>query len=90
MTASVRTTAEPSLPTVPRPIAVEVLNRLRRSGYLALQDVSCVVNGEHASLQGRLPSYYLKQVAQSIVAEVDGIRRVTNLIEVVNRPAAGR
>jgi osmotically-inducible protein OsmY len=34
------------------------------------------------TLQGRLPSYYLKQVAQSAVARVAGVQRVINSIEV--------
>jgi hypothetical protein len=44
-------------------------------------------------LCGRLSSYYLKQVAQAVVAEVEGVRRVINLIEVVAsayRPTMGR
>jgi hypothetical protein len=36
-------------------------------------------------LIGRLPTYYLKQVAQAVVTEVEGVRRVVNLIEVVAR-----
>ena len=43
---------------------------LRRSGYLALRDVSCVAVGQALYLRGRLPSYYLKQVAQESVASV--------------------
>ena len=55
---------------------------LRRSGYLALRDVSCVALGQALYLRGRLPSYYLKQVAQESAASVAGARRLINLIEV--------
>jgi len=61
--------------------------RLRRSSYLALQDVSCIASDDVIYLHGCLPSYYLKQVAQEIAAGVDGVRRVINRIEVL-RPAA--
>jgi hypothetical protein len=74
-------------------IGLEAERRLRRSGYLALQDVSCDACAEGVRLRGRLPSYYLKQVAQAVVAEVEGVRRVINLIEVVapaSRPTVGR
>ena len=55
---------------------------LRRSGYSALRDVSCVAVDQVIYLRGRLPSYYLKQVAQESVASVAGSRRLINLIEV--------
>lgn len=74
-------------------IVGEALHRLRRSGYSALWDVSCDVHGKTVRLLGHLPSYYLKQVAQAIVAEVEGVRRVINLIEVAapaSRPSWGR
>ena len=35
------------------------------------------------SLHGRLPTYYLKQVAQAIAAEVEGVSSVVNRIDVV-------
>jgi osmotically-inducible protein OsmY len=34
-------------------------------------------------LSGRLPSFYLKQIAQTIAASVDGVRRLENRVEVV-------
>lgn len=57
--------------------------RLRRSGYLALSEISCDARGGVVYLRGRLPSYYLKQVAQAVAAEVVGVRRVVNRIEVI-------
>jgi osmotically-inducible protein OsmY len=58
-------------------------DRLRRSGHLALRDIACDVRGGVVRLRGRLPTYYLKQVAQAIVAEVDGVIAVSNQIEVI-------
>jgi osmotically-inducible protein OsmY len=66
---------------------------LRQSGYLALRGVACDARDGVITLRGRLPSYYLKQVAQSIAARIEGVRRVVNEIEVAvpNGPApAGR
>jgi osmotically-inducible protein OsmY len=60
--------------------------RLRRSGYLALRDVACMARDDVVYLHGRLPSYFLKQLAQEIAAGVEGVRRVVNRIDVL-RPA---
>ena len=67
-------------------LGLEAERRLWGSGYLALRDVSCEVHAEIARLRGRLPSYYLKQMAQAIVAEIEGVRRVVNLIEIAIPP----
>ena len=66
--------------------------RLRSSGYLALRDVACMARGDVVYLHGRLPSYFLEQLAQEIAAGVEGVRRVINRIDVLrpSRPEAGR
>jgi hypothetical protein len=60
--------------------------RIRSSGYLALRDVTCMARGDTVHLRGRLPSHYLKQIAQEIAAGVEGVRHVYNGIEVSARP----
>ena len=45
-------------------------SRLRRNGYLALRDIYCEDHEGVLTLWGRLPSYYLKQVAQEAVADL--------------------
>jgi len=62
----------------------EALLRLYRSGYLVLRDLSCEACAEGVELRGRVSSYFLKQVAQVVVSDVPGVRRVVNLIEVVS------
>ena len=66
-----------------RAIRLEAEDRLRRSGYLALRDVSCDARDGVAYLLGHLPSYHLKQVAQATVGGIEGVRRVVNRIEVI-------
>ena len=61
----------------------EAVDRLRRSGDLALSDVSCDARDDVIYLRGRLPSYSLKQSAQAVATEVEGVRRVVNRIEVI-------
>jgi osmotically-inducible protein OsmY len=66
--------------------------RLRSSGYLALRDVACIARDDMVYLDGRLPSHFLKQTAQEIVAGVEGVRQVINRIDVLRpaRPVASR
>jgi hypothetical protein len=62
---------------------------LRSSRYSALKHVACDYQGGVLVLRGCLPSYYLKQIAQEVVAHrVQGVGRLDNQIQVV-RPAPG-
>jgi osmotically-inducible protein OsmY len=63
--------------------------RIRGTSYLALRDVTCIARGDILHLRGRLPSHYLKQIAQEIAASVEGVRQVRNGIE-VSRPVRTR
>lgn len=57
--------------------------RLRSCPYLAQRDVDCAYCEGVVTLRGHLPTYYLKQLAQAVVAEVDGVHAVDNQIEVL-------
>jgi osmotically-inducible protein OsmY len=57
--------------------------RLRRSSYPALMDVSCIAHDQVIYLEGSLPSHYLKQVAQEIALGVEGVHEVVNRIAVL-------
>jgi osmotically-inducible protein OsmY len=57
---------------------------LRNSPYLALRNVTCDCRDGVLTLRGCLPTYYLKQVAQAVVARLDGVRQVVNEIQVVS------
>lgn len=56
---------------------------LRHNSYLALKNLSCDDHDGVVVLRGCLPSYYLKQVAQEVVAHLEGVERIDNQIEVV-------
>jgi osmotically-inducible protein OsmY len=58
-------------------------SRLRSNPYLALKNISCRFHDGVLVLQGCLPSYYLKQVAQEVVAPLTGVERIENQIEVI-------
>ena len=57
--------------------------RLRGNPYLALKNVSCDWLDGVLVLRGCLPSYYLKQLAQEVVARLEGVQTIDNQIQVV-------
>ena len=80
--------AEPPTPTrTPRPGPEELAEGcLRRNPYLALKNVACEWLGGVLVLWGCLPSYYLKQVAQEVVARLEGCRPLTTRFRSCPRP----
>jgi CheY-like chemotaxis protein len=63
-------------------IQEESERRLRSNPYLALKSISCEYHYGVLLLRGCLPTYYLKQVAQAVVAGIEGVVRVDNQIQV--------
>ena len=61
---------------------------IRKSGYPSLVNVRFDYHEGVLVLRGELPSYYLKQVAQTAVSQVDGVQQVDNRIE-VSSPRSG-
>jgi hypothetical protein len=51
--------------------------------YHALRRISCEYQEGALILRGEVPSYYLKQMAQTAVAPVGGAARIVNHIDVV-------
>lgn len=79
---SVRTLGVPPPPR-PSPRVLEGAEScLRSNPYLALKNVTCDYREGVLTLRGCLPSYYLKQVAQTAVARVACGARIVNEIEV--------
>jgi len=63
-------------------IAEVALERLRESPYKAMRRVSCRCENGVLFLRGRLFSFHEKQVAQEVVAGVNGVIQVVNEIQV--------
>jgi hypothetical protein len=56
---------------------------LRNSGYQSLSRVSCEVWGGKVVLAGEVPSYYVKQLAQTVVQRLVFVEHVENRHEVI-------
>jgi hypothetical protein len=66
-------------------IRLAVERQLRSSGYFPLLQVRCSVQDGVVVLSGRVPSYYMKQQAQTIVLNLGFIMRFENRCEVQYR-----
>jgi osmotically-inducible protein OsmY len=68
-----------------RTLQSSVERRWQTSGYTALTRIHSDFEGESGilHLRGSLPSHYLKQVAQELVIDLEGVRRVDNQINVI-------
>lgn len=62
----------------------EAEGRLGRSSHLFLRHIECHVEGQSLCIEGKVPSFYLKQAAQSLLQSLDGVERVVNRLEVVS------
>ena len=59
-----------------------VRDRFERSPYLPLRKIRCYLHEGVLLLRGRVPTYYLKQLAQTIGNSLHGVRQVVNELEV--------
>jgi hypothetical protein len=66
----------------PASAAAELEERLRHSPYWSLRRLVCICQRDHVIVRGIVPSYYLRQVADSLAANVVGVGRVLSEIRV--------
>jgi osmotically-inducible protein OsmY len=65
-------------------IADQAKQRLGGTSYQFLRFVDCCFQNGVLTLRGRVPSFYLKQMAQSVLANLEGVDRIDNRVDVVN------
>ncbi|HUY31619.1 MAG TPA: BON domain-containing protein [Pirellulales bacterium] len=63
-------------------VAEAVTNRLRTSPFLPLRNLTCHAGHDVLVLHGKVPTFYLKGLAQQLAGSVDGAVVVMNQIEV--------
>lgn len=66
------------------PVQEMAESRLRQNGWLMVRELSCQFRDGVLILRGRLPTDYLKQLAQTAVADLQGVRQIVNEIDVVS------
>ena len=73
-----------------QPLAHTACGALRRSPYRELHEVSCEYHDGVLTLRGRVSSYYLKQIAQNLVWQMEGVVGVDNQLDVLRPPIRPR
>ena len=68
----------------PRAIAAIAEARFRANSHMALRGISCKADQGVLVLEGHLSTFFLKQLAQEIVTNIEGVVQVVNHIEVVS------
>jgi osmotically-inducible protein OsmY len=68
----------------PQSIAAIAKARLQADSHTTLRGISCKAERGVLVLEGRLGSFFQKQLAQEIVANIEGVMQVINHIEVVS------
>jgi osmotically-inducible protein OsmY len=63
----------------------QAATKLQTSPYSDLRRLHVAYESGSLTLSGNVPSYYLKQMAQTIAAETAGVDHVRNRIAVVRR-----
>ena len=63
-------------------VCQEALRSLRDSKYRALAQVTCEFHEGVLILRGSVSSFYLKQIAHTVVWTVDGVIQIDNRLEV--------
>lgn len=65
-------------------IAEQAYQALATSGYRLLRNLQVYCDHGRVTLQGRLPTYFLKQLAQSLIQRIEGVRDVDNDVRVLS------
>ena len=58
-------------------------SRLSASPFLPLRALQCEGQNGHVTIRGRVPTGYLRKPSAMLVKSIDGVRRVTNEVEVL-------
>jgi osmotically-inducible protein OsmY len=69
-------------------VLAEAQSRLRKSHYRELDLVACEFYEGVLTLRGRVSTFYLKQLAQTLVLEMKSVGEINNRLEVAVSPAA--
>lgn len=70
---------------IKHPLAQRAEAEFKASSYYELRNVGCEFRRGTLMLSGRVSSFYLKQVAQTMVSKIDGVLEIVNGLDVAYR-----
>ncbi len=65
-------------------ILIEIAEALTRTTYLSLRQIELRYEAETVIMDGSVPTYFLKQLAQSTAMSVRGVLQIDNQLRVTN------
>lgn len=68
--------------TDPQIVQTAIRAALHLAGHCELRRVQVEFDGDAVTISGRVPTFYLKQLAQNIALNVPGIERIHNELQV--------
>ena len=75
----------PSQRALQAPVETRVRQRLAECSYsYYLRDVTVDFGSGVLTLRGRVPTFYMKQIAQSLLGDIDGVSGINNRLDVVS------
>ncbi len=60
------------------PLREEVTEALRKSGYPMLRYIHVATEGTAVILQGNVPNFHMKQLAQAVAIQTKGVELIRN------------
>lgn len=63
-------------------VARRAQERLHGSSFVAVRGLTCDVHEGMLTLRGRLPNFYTKQMALSLLTDLEGVEEITDRVEV--------
>ncbi|HET6880963.1 MAG TPA: BON domain-containing protein [Pirellulales bacterium] len=64
-------------------ITRRAMERLRSSSFVGIRSLTCDVHEGMLTLRGRLPNFYTKQMALSLLVDLEGVEEITDRVQVV-------
>ena len=68
--------------TYETPVLSEILRQLQASPFAAIKELRCDFHEGVAILRGKVPTFYTRQIAQTLVKNVAGVEQVDDRIVV--------
>ena len=67
-----------------RSVELAAESSLQQTGYSELSSVVCEFEGGTLTLRGRVPGCDMKQIANTVVATVEGVVRIDNRLDIID------
>lgn len=71
------------MPSLPSALALRVDQAIKTNPYVNGRTLRFETEGSRVVLQGKVQSYFQKQMAQEVIRKVEGVEEIDNCLEVL-------